>query len=300
MESMAQEDRPPDVLLSELQALLTGHWLTDMANFSAFFFDQTRDINWIGFYLSDGRRLRLGPFAGKPACVEIAFDRGVCGAAFTRGEPLRVDDVHAFPGHITCDTRSRSEMVLPLHSLSGRRVGVLDIDSPSVGRFSQADLEFYARALALFTNSCKDLDQIANPITDPIASNLPMEALPPLNALRIQDLELQVRIGCSTAERENPQLVRVSVELRFMEPPRAVSTDNLDETICYARIAETIRSQCEGQSYQLIERMALEVYRQIRALAREGVQVAVHIHKVHAPVERLAGGSHYQCGDFLL
>ena len=125
---------------SELEALLVGHWLTDLPNFSAFLFQEIPDLNWAGFYLSDGHKLILGPFMGKPACTEINFSRGVCGASFSSRKPLLVADVHAFPGHIACDHNSNSEMVLPVIQLESC-VGVLDLDSPKLGRFSEDDLK---------------------------------------------------------------------------------------------------------------------------------------------------------------
>ena len=125
---------------AELEALLIGHWLTDLANFAAFVFLEVPDLNWAGFYLVNNDRLVLGPFHGKPACTEIRLDRGVCGAAFSQNESLIVADVHEFPGHIACDAASKSELVIPL-SVAGTRFGVLDLDSPTVGRFSLADRE---------------------------------------------------------------------------------------------------------------------------------------------------------------
>lgn len=133
-------------ILNELKGLMTGFWLTDLANFSAHLYHSVQDLNWIGFYLSDGKKLRLGPFAGKPACVEIEFDRGVCGKAYRERQTLRVDDVHAFPGHITCDPASRSELVIPFY-VQGKLVGVLDIDSPKPARFSEADAVFFQEAI---------------------------------------------------------------------------------------------------------------------------------------------------------
>lgn len=140
----------PAEILSELEGLLTGIWITDLANFSALMFQRVPRLNWIGFYLTDGTKLRLGPFAGQPACTDIAFERGVCGAAFTKRAPLVVDDVHEFPGHIACDPKSRSEMVLPF-VCGGRLVGVLDIDSPEPARFTASDLEFFSKALGLLS-----------------------------------------------------------------------------------------------------------------------------------------------------
>lgn len=124
----------------ELEAYLTGYWLTDLANFSSFAFHSLPALNWCGFYLFDGEKLRLGPFVGRPACTEIRPGRGVCGTAFARKEPLIVPDVDAFPGHIVCDNASRSEIVLPM--LAGDEcVGVLDLDSPVLNRFTDQDRE---------------------------------------------------------------------------------------------------------------------------------------------------------------
>lgn len=95
-------------------------------------------LNWAGFYLMDQGSLLVGPFQGKPACVRIEVGRGVCGTAVQQGRALRVEDVHAFPGHIACDSASRSEIVLPIRS-GGKIVGVLDIDSPETGRFQESD-----------------------------------------------------------------------------------------------------------------------------------------------------------------
>ncbi len=135
--------------LPELEAYLVGHWLTDFANFSAFVFQSMPAINWTGFYLSDDQSLKLGPFAGKPACTEIRFGRGVCGTAFSEQRPLLVPDVVAFPGHIACDSASRSEMVIPL-AQAGKWFGVFDLDSPDLERFGPEDLagvQLWLRAL---------------------------------------------------------------------------------------------------------------------------------------------------------
>jgi GAF domain-containing protein len=146
----------PTSLLNQLDSLLTGFWLTDLANFSAFFFYELPNINWIGFYLTDGKQLRLGPFSGKPACVEIAFSRGVCGTAFSGDKTLIVPDVHAFPGHITCDPASRSELVIPFR-VGGRPVGVLDVDSPILNRFTEEEARLLSDALAILAKRCPDL-----------------------------------------------------------------------------------------------------------------------------------------------
>ncbi len=123
---------------AELEAYLTGHWLTDMANFSAYIYHAVPHLNWAGFYLFDGAKLRLGPFVGKPACTEIKVGHGVCGTAFAQRKALVVADVDAFPGHIACDSASRSELVLPF-LVDGECLGVFDIDSPKLARFHEDD-----------------------------------------------------------------------------------------------------------------------------------------------------------------
>ncbi|MBN8540517.1 MAG: GAF domain-containing protein [Deltaproteobacteria bacterium] len=126
----------------ELSGLLTEDWISNLANFSASVFGSLPDLNWCGFYLVRGAtgptHLKLGPFQGRPACLDIPFDRGVCGKAARTRATVIVEDVHEFPGHIACDERSRSELVVPLIK-DGRVIGVLDLDSPNVGRFSSAD-----------------------------------------------------------------------------------------------------------------------------------------------------------------
>jgi L-asparaginase II len=130
-----------ELLERQARALLEGERdiVANAANIAAFVYDELPDINWAGFYfMHDDGTLVLGPFGGKPACSRLAAGRGVCGAAATQRRTLVVDDVHAFSDHIACDSASRSEIVVPFYE--GDRVrGVLDIDSPSVGRFSEAD-----------------------------------------------------------------------------------------------------------------------------------------------------------------
>lgn len=111
-----------------------------LSNAAAILWEGLERVNWAGFYLMDNGSLLLGPFQGKAACVRIEIGKGVCGSAVEQDKILRVEDVHAFPGHIACDSASRSEIVLPIHS-GGRIVGVLDIDSPETGRFSPEDQE---------------------------------------------------------------------------------------------------------------------------------------------------------------
>ena len=132
----------PDYALldSQLRALLgdESDALAATANFVALLYNAIPEINWLGVYVLRGEELVLGPFQGKPACVHIALDEGVCGAAASTLETQRVADVHAFPGHIVCDPDSRSELVVPL-VVHEQLVGVLDIDSPVTARFSAAD-----------------------------------------------------------------------------------------------------------------------------------------------------------------
>ncbi len=128
------------LLLSQMHALLADESdaLANASNFVALLNTALDDINWLGIYVLRGDELVLGPFQGLPACVRIPVGNGVCGTAAKKSLTLRVADVHDFPGHIACDAASRSELVVPL-KVDGRLVGVLDIDSPSVGRFSDED-----------------------------------------------------------------------------------------------------------------------------------------------------------------
>ena len=137
-------------LLEQARALMHGETdrIANAANLSALVYHALPSLNWVGFYFYDGTELVVGPFQGLPACVRIPLDKGVCGAAASTGETQRVEDVDAFPGHIACDSASRSEVVVPLYR-GDALVGVLDIDSPRVGRFDaddQAGLEAIAAA----------------------------------------------------------------------------------------------------------------------------------------------------------
>lgn len=139
------------LLNQQLAALIHGvpHEIANLANASALLWETLPEINWAGFYRMEGGILVLGPFQGKTACIEIPVGKGVCGTAAARDETQLVPDVHAFPGHIACDSASRSEIVVPLHK-NGEIYGVLDIDSPYEGRFTQADregLEAFAKVL---------------------------------------------------------------------------------------------------------------------------------------------------------
>ena len=113
--------------------------IANMANVAALLFESLPDLNWAGFYRAVDGELVLGPFQGRPACIRIPFGRGVCGTAAAERRPLCVEDVHAFAGHIACDSASRSELVVPLLS-GGELVGVLDLDSPRPGRFDTDDV----------------------------------------------------------------------------------------------------------------------------------------------------------------
>ena len=115
-----------------------GDALANLCNFMAYLYWTMGDVNWAGVYILRGGELVLGPFGGKPACSRIALDKGVCGACARTKEVQLVPDVHLFPGHIACDDASRSELVLPLFA-NGQLWGVLDIDSPTVNRFDEAD-----------------------------------------------------------------------------------------------------------------------------------------------------------------
>lgn len=114
------------------------HTIANLANTAALLWQFLPDINWAGFYLLQQDTLILGPFQGKPACIEIPVGKGVCGTAAAKNKTQLVPDVHAFPGHIACDSASRSEIVVPIHK-DGAVWGVLDIDSPVTGRFSLED-----------------------------------------------------------------------------------------------------------------------------------------------------------------
>lgn len=130
------------LLCQQLAALTDGvpHLIANLANASALLNEALTDINWVGFYLVEGETLVLGPFQGKSACIEIPAGRGVCGTALARNETQLVYDVHQFPGHIACDSASNSEIVIPLRK-NGSVAAVLDIDSPTIGRFDEADRE---------------------------------------------------------------------------------------------------------------------------------------------------------------
>ena len=124
---------------SSLVAGETDH-IANMANISALLYWALRDVNWAGFYLLKGQELVLGPFQGQPACIRIPLSKGVCGAAVSEKKAQLVIDVHEFPGHIACDAASNSEVVIPVY-FKDEIFAVLDLDSPLIGRFEQADVD---------------------------------------------------------------------------------------------------------------------------------------------------------------
>ncbi len=141
-------------LLEQARALLAGERdaTANAANLAALVFHTLPDLNWAGFYWMKGGELVLGPFQGKPACVRIALGKGVCGTAARDQRTLLVPDVHAFPGHIACDSASNSELVVPVMK-AGRVLGVLDLDSPRLGRFTEDDARALEAVVRVFVES---------------------------------------------------------------------------------------------------------------------------------------------------
>lgn len=139
------------LLAAQLESLLADErdFIANAAQFSAFLYTQLDDLNWAGFYLNRNEELVLGPFQGQIACVRIPFGKGVCGTAAQSRRTQRVLDVHEFPGHIACDSASNSELVVPLVK-DGKLIGVLDLDSPSLARFSEEDQAGIEQLAAIF------------------------------------------------------------------------------------------------------------------------------------------------------
>lgn len=140
-----------ELLVKQLRALTEGvsFGLSNLANAASLLYNSLNDVNWAGFYILEGGELLLGPFMGNPACTRIQMGKGVCGTAAAKQETVVVPDVHQFPGHISCDAQSRSEIVIPLFA-GGKLYGVMDIDSPVPDRFDEADrkgLEAFAGVL---------------------------------------------------------------------------------------------------------------------------------------------------------
>jgi len=149
------------LLSKQLEAFAGGekHYLPLLSNASALIWDSVSDINWAGFYLMQNGSLLLGPFQGKVACIRIPVGRGVCGTAVSQNKSQLVKNVHEFPGHIACDSASNSEVVVPLHKPDGSVFGVLDIDSPLVGRFSEDDLKGFEKLAAVLESNI-DIDSV--------------------------------------------------------------------------------------------------------------------------------------------
>ena len=143
------------LLLSQIRALTDGisHPLANLANTAALLFQGMPEINWCGFYLMDAGALMLGPFCGLPACIRIPLGRGVCGTAAQQDAIQLVYDVHQFPGHIACDSASNSEIVIPIHH-AGDVIGVLDIDSPTIGRFDETDRDHLLEIVRHLESCC--------------------------------------------------------------------------------------------------------------------------------------------------
>lgn len=144
-------------LLAQVRSIMAGERdrIANAANFAALIHHAVPQLNWCGFYFFDGVELVVGPFQGKPACVRIALGKGVCGTAAASLRTVVVPDVHAFPGHIACDSASRSEVVVPV-TAGGRLVGVLDLDSPRPARFDEEDARGLEAIVAAFVE-CTDL-----------------------------------------------------------------------------------------------------------------------------------------------
>ncbi len=154
-----QSDNKPEQyaeLAEQARGLLHGERdrIANAANFAALVYNALPDLNWAGFYFFDGRELVVGPFQGKPACVRIALDKGVCGAAASTRQTQVVRDVHAFPGHIACDAASRSEIVVPL-IIDGQLLGVFDVDSPKLARFDDEDRAGMEQLASLYLQSLR-------------------------------------------------------------------------------------------------------------------------------------------------
>ena len=143
-------------LARQVDGLLHGETqlIANAANFAALVFHALPELNWCGFYFAEGQELVVGPFQGKPACVRIAFGRGVCGTAAATRQTQVVPDVHAFPGHIACDSASRSEIVVPLLRRDGSLLGVWDVDSPRPARFDEVDRVGMQALCARFLRAC--------------------------------------------------------------------------------------------------------------------------------------------------
>lgn len=158
VEKTTSEDKHAfyELMLMQLQALLEGEEnpIAILSNASALLNECLEQINWVGFYLMKKGELLLGPFQGKVACMHIAIGRGVCGTAVSENKTQLVKDVHAFPGHIACDSASRSEIVIPIRK-GNEIMGVLDIDSPILSRFDEIDAMYLEKCVNVIEDLCK-------------------------------------------------------------------------------------------------------------------------------------------------
>jgi GAF domain-containing protein len=147
--------QPDADILEELRALLAGEDdpIANAANTASLVFQRVPRLNWAGFYFLKGDVLVVGPFQGLPACTRIPLGRGVCGTAAQRNETIVVEDVHDFDGHIACDSASLSEIVVPF-TIGGRLAGVLDIDSPELARFGDAERALFEEIAQIYAHSC--------------------------------------------------------------------------------------------------------------------------------------------------
>jgi L-methionine (R)-S-oxide reductase len=145
------------LLLKQLEALLSAEQdlQANAANLSAFLYHNLEQVNWLGFYYQQGEQLVLGPFHGQPACTRLEIGKGVCGTAFANKATEVVKDVHAFDGHVACDAASESEIVVPFYT--EQICGVLDVDSPILNRFGDAEKNFFEKVVDVFVKSLKKL-----------------------------------------------------------------------------------------------------------------------------------------------
>ncbi len=151
LESTGSKEAVYQRICEQLDELLAGetNFIANAANTAALLFQSLKDVNWVGFYIAEGKELVLGPFQGLPACTRIPFGKGVCGTAATQLKTIVVPDVNRFSGHIACDRASQSEIVVPLLNW-GTLLGVLDIDSASLNRFDEEDKEGIESVVSVF------------------------------------------------------------------------------------------------------------------------------------------------------
>lgn len=121
----------------------------------------------------------------------------------------------------------------------------------------------------------------------------------PFHSLGLENLSLQIKLGCTKEERAFPQEVRISVEFLFDGPPKGIISDGLEDTICYAEVCKALKDHCESREFKLIERLAFEAFGAVREVVRGRAKISLAVHKVRPPVEGLLGGTHYRCGDYL-